>query len=70
MELPPLLDPKDFKKLASFQEYSDILIDLQFDVNLLLDEGLLFYFGLSPIETELSGSLGKMPILYFRNTRP
>lgn len=37
----------------------DTQANLHFDVNLLLEEALLYYFGLSSIEIELNGSLGK-----------
>lgn len=57
-DLPPAPELGPFKEFDSYQEYSAILADLDFDVNLLLDESLLFHFGLSPTEKNLVGALG------------
>ncbi|KAG6517374.1 uncharacterized protein LOC122055787 isoform X1 [Zingiber officinale] len=56
-ELPPQPYLGNFKDDDTYQAAADVLIDLHFDGNLLLEESLLFYYGLSPIETQLKQPL-------------
>ncbi|KAG6517373.1 hypothetical protein ZIOFF_020758 [Zingiber officinale] len=57
LELPPQPYLGNFKDDDTYQAAADVLIDLHFDGNLLLEESLLFYYGLSPIEAEFKQPL-------------
>lgn len=52
MDLPPPPELGCFKNDPTYKRIDEILQDLHFDINLLFEEDLLFYFGLSPMETE------------------
>lgn len=59
MDLPPQPDLGHFKDDSTYKETTDIFQDLlHFDVNLLIEEDLLFYFRLSLVETKLTLTLG------------
>lgn len=52
--LPPQLDLGSYKEDLTYLETTKLLHNLHFDINLLIEEDMLYYYELSPVKTELA----------------